>query len=192
MSEFWLYVKLGLEHVLDLNGYDHILFLIALCAAYTFNAWKRLLLLVTLFTLGHTFSLLLAHFDIVAVSGSYVEFFIPVTILVTALYNVYNVRSSRPSETRMLLFIVTIFFGLIHGFGFARYYNMMKTDDSVAPLMEFALGVELAQIVIVLFTLLVAFLVQGVLRFNKRDWLLIISSIVIGMTIPMLVDTWPF
>ena len=85
-----------------------------------------------------------------------------------------------------------MFFGLIHGFGFARYYNMMKTDDSVAPLLEFAVGVELAQIVIVLITLLLSFLAVGILRFNKRDWLLIMSSIVIGMTIPMLVDTWPF
>ncbi|MBT8262099.1 MAG: HupE/UreJ family protein [Bacteroidia bacterium] len=192
MTDFWLYVKLGLDHVLDLSAYDHILFLVALCAAYSFGAWKRLLLLVTLFTVGHTFSLLLAHYDIVAVSGSYIEFLIPITILVTAGYNIFNAKRSRPTEAHMLFYLVTIFFGLIHGFGFARYYNMMKEDESVAPLLEFALGVEIAQIVIVLITLLAAFFVQGVLRFNKRDWLLIISSIVIGMTIPMLIDTWPF
>jgi hypothetical protein len=192
MTDFWLYVKLGLDHVLDLSGYDHILFLVALCAAYSFNAWKRLLLLVTLFTVGHTVSLLLAHYDIVAVSGSYVEFLIPITILVTAGYNIYNAKRSRKSDGHMLFYLVTIFFGLIHGFGFARYYSMMKEDESVAPLLEFALGVEIAQIVIVLITLLAAFFVQAVLRFNKRDWLLIISAIVIGMTIPMLVETWPF
>ena len=192
MTDFWLYVKLGLDHVLDLNGYDHILFLIALCAAYSFNAWRKLLLLVTLFTIGHTISLLLAHYNIVAIRGDYVEFLIPITILVTALYNIFNARRNKLSTSNLMFYLVTLFFGLIHGFGFARYYNMMKTDDSVAPLLEFAVGVELAQIVIVLITLLLSFLAVGMLRFNKRDWLLIMSSIVIGMTIPMLVDTWPF
>jgi len=192
MSDFWLYVKLGLEHVLDLGGYDHILFLVALCAAYTFSAWRKLLILVTLFTVGHTLSLLLAHYDIVSVSGAYVEFLIPITILVTALYNIINTRRRRPSDLSVMLFIVTLFFGLIHGFGFARYYNMIKADNSVAPLLEFALGVEIAQIIVVMITLLITFVVQNILRFSSRDWLIIISSIVIGMTIPMLVDTWPF
>ena len=192
MSDFWLYVKLGLEHVLDLGGYDHILFLVALCASYNFSAWRKLLILVTLFTVGHTLSLLLAHYEIVSVSGTYVEFLIPITILVTAVYNLVNTKRSRPSELNVMLFIVTLFFGLIHGFGFARYYSMIKSDDSVAPLLEFALGVEIAQIIIVMITLLVTFVVQRILRFSSRDWLLIISSIVIGMTIPMLVDTWPF
>ncbi|MCW5518981.1 HupE/UreJ family protein [Aureitalea sp. L0-47] len=192
MSDFWLYVKLGLEHVLDLGGYDHILFLVALCAAYNFSAWRKLLILVTLFTVGHTLSLLLAHYNIVSVSGAYVEFLIPITILVTAVYNIINARRSRPSDLSVMLFIVTLFFGLIHGFGFARYYGMIKADDSVAPLLEFALGVEIAQIIIVMITLLITFIVQRMLRFSSRDWLLIISSIVIGMTIPMLVDTWPF
>ncbi|KAA3622073.1 MAG: HupE/UreJ family protein [Flavobacterium sp.] len=192
MSDFWLYVKLGLDHVLDLNGYDHILFLVALCAAYSFNAWRKLLLLVTLFTIGHTISLLLAHYNIVAIRGEYVELLIPITILATALYNIFNARRTKPSTANLIFYLVTLFFGLIHGFGFARYYNMMKTDESVAPLLEFALGVELAQIIIVLLTLLLSFLAVGILRFNKRDWLLIMSSIVIGMTIPMVADTWPF
>ena len=191
MNDFWLYVKLGFEHVLDLGGYDHVLFLVALCAAYTFSAWRKLLILVTLFTLGHTVSLILAHYDIVAVSGAYVEFLIPVTILVTAIYSIANSKKTG-SPLNITLYVVTVFFGLIHGFGFARYYNMMKSDESVAPLLEFALGVELAQIVIVMIALFITFLAQGFLRINKRDWILILSSIVIGMTIPMLADTWPF
>ncbi len=192
MSDFWLYVKLGLDHVLDLSAYDHVLFIIVLCAAYSFDAWRKLLLLVTLFTVGHTLSLLLAHYEVMEVSGTYVEFLIPVTILVTAFYNIYTARHSRTSGRHLLFYGATVFFGLIHGFGFARYYNMIKTDDSVAPLLEFALGVELAQIIIVLITLVLGFVVQNFLRFNKRDWLLVISSVVIGMSIPMLIDTWPF
>ena len=192
MSDFWLYVKMGLEHVLDLNGYDHILFLVALCATYSFNSWKKLLLLVTLFTLGHTASLLMAHYELVIISGTYVEFLIPITILLTASYNLFILKRDNVSGNSILFYIVTVFFGLIHGFGFARYYNMMKTDESVAPLMEFALGVEIAQIVIVLITLLFSFLAQRVLRFNKRIWQLCLSIIVIVLTIPMLYRTWPF
>lgn len=192
MSDFWLYVKLGLEHVLDLSAYDHVLFIVVLCAAYSFDAWKKLLLLVTLFTLGHTLSLVLAHYDVVTVSGKYVEFLIPVTILVTAVHNIYVARRSQRQSKHLLFYFATVFFGLIHGFGFARYYEMIKTDDSIAPLLEFALGVELAQIIIVLITLVIGLMVQGGLRFNKRDWLLLVSAIVIGMTIPMLAETWPF
>lgn len=192
MSDFWLYLKLGLEHVLDLSAYDHILFLIVLCAAYSFALWKRLLLLVTLFTAGHTISLLLAHYMVVSVSGTYIEFLIPITILVTAVYNI--VTAGKPAGTRKntLFYVVTLFFGLIHGFGFARYYAMIGDGDGVLPLLEFALGVELAQVIVVLLTLFAAFIIQAILRFNRRDWVLVVSSIVVGMVLPMLVSNWPF
>ncbi len=192
MTDFWLYVKLGLDHVLDLSAYDHILFLIVLCAAYTFNLWKRLLLLVTLFTIGHTISLLLAHYEVVSVSGTYIEFLIPITILATAVYNLFTAGTAANNQKHALLYVVTVFFGLIHGFGFARYYEMISDEESIAPLLEFALGVELAQVIIVLLTLILAFVIQAVFRFNKRDWVLVISSVVIGMVIPMLVANWPF
>lgn len=192
MSEFWLYVKLGLEHVLDLNGYDHILFLIALTAAYTFDSWKRLLLLVTLFTLGHTISLILGHYEVVTVDGAYVEFLIPITILATALYNLFTAGGSNKGQRNGLLYFITIFFGLIHGFGFARYYGMISPDESVAPLLEFALGVEFAQVVVVLITLVLSYLIQSVFRFSRRDWMLVVSAIVVGLVIPMLKETWPF
>lgn len=192
MSDFWLYLKLGLEHVLDLGAYDHILFLIALCAAYSFDLWKRLLLLVTLFTLGHTLSLLVAHYGIVSISGSYVEFLIPVTILAAAIFNLFKAGKASGTRKNNLYFVITVFFGLIHGFGFARYYGMISDGDGVAPLLEFALGVEIAQVIIVILTLLASFIIQVVLRFNKRDWVLVISSVVIGMVIPMLLANWPF
>lgn len=192
MTDFWLYLKLGFEHVLDLGGYDHILFLIVLCAAYSFDQWKKLLLLVTLFTLGHTVSLLLAHYEIITVSGAYVEFLIPITILITAIYNLILARRLHKSQNKMLFYVVTVFFGLIHGFGFARYYDMISEGESVVPLLEFALGVELAQIVVVLVTLVLGFVAQRILSLNTRDWVLVVSSIVIGLVIPMLAATWPF
>lgn len=192
MSDFWLYFTLGLEHVLDWTAYDHILFLVVLCAAYSFSSWRKLLLLVTFFTLGHTASLLFAHYEIVNVSSAYIEFLIPITILITALFNLFTAGKEHRHQKVVLLYIITIFFGLIHGFGFARYYGMMKQEDSVLPLLEFALGVEASQVIVVGIVLILAFISQMLFRFNKRDWILVISSIVIGMTIPMAIENWPF
>jgi hypothetical protein len=192
MSDFWLYFKLGLEHVLDWQAYDHILFLIVLCAAYTLNSWKRLLLLVTLFTLGHTISLLMANYNVVSVSARWIEFLIPITILITAIFNLFTAGKEKKLEKLGLFYIVTGFFGLIHGFGFASYYKMINDNNDVLPLLEFALGVEAAQIIVVLLVLIFAFIFQMIFRFNKRDWVLVVSSIVIGMVIPMIIDNWIF
>jgi len=192
MSDFWLYFTLGLEHVLDWKAIDHILFIIALCASYSFESWKRLFLLVTLFTLGHTTSLLLGNYNIVSVSSRWIEFLIPITILVAAGFNLLAAGNNKRFEKLGILFIVTIFFGLIHGFGFVAYYKMINTDGGAMPLLEFALGVELAQIIIVFIVLIFAFLFQTIFRFNKRDWVLVVSSIVFGMVIPMLVKNWIF
>ena len=128
MSEFWLYFKLGLEHVLDWNAYDHVLFIIALCAAYAWSSWKRLLVLVSLFTLGHTVSLVVTHYEVVRVSPVWVEFLIPITIIVAAIYNIIQVNTA-PKNTRIgVLFFITLFFGVIHGFGFGRYFNQINDD----------------------------------------------------------------
>ncbi len=191
MSDFWLYLKLGLTHVLDWQAYDHMLFLIVLVAAYNFSNWKRIIILVSLFTLGHTVSLVLANYNIVSVSGSWIEFLIPVTILVAALYNIVTSGKKNRSEKVGLFYVITIFFGLIHGFGFATYYKMISGGNEILPLLEFALGVEVAQIVVVAAVLIVGFIFQTIFRFNKRDWVLVVSSIVIGVIIPMLQNTWP-
>ena len=192
MSDFWLYFKLGLEHVLDWNAYDHILFLIVLCAAYTFSAWKRLLLLITLFTVGHTISLLLANYNVVSVSANWIEFLIPITILIAAIFNLLTAGKEKKLEKLGLFYIVTVFFGLIHGFGFATYYKMINEGNDILPLLEFALGVEAAQIIVVLLVLIFAFIFQMIFRFNKRDWVLVVSSIVVGMVIPMIINNWIF
>ena len=192
MNDFWLYFKLGLEHVLDWQAYDHVLFIIVLCAAYTFNAWRKLLLLVTSFTVGHTISLLLANYAVVSVSSRWIEFLIPITILVTALFNLFTAGKEKRAEKIGLLYVTTIFFGLIHGFGFAGYFKMISGDHDILHLLEFALGIEAAQVIVVILVLILAFLVQTVFRFNKRDWVLVISSIVIGLVIPMLMENWIF
>ncbi len=192
MSDFWLYFNLGLHHVLDWKAYDHILFLIVLCAAYNFSSWKKLLLLVTMFTVGHTLSLLLASYNVVSVSPKVIEFLIPVTILVTALFNLFTAGKEKKVEKIGILYIVTIFFGLIHGMGFASFFTKLDTGRGILPLLEFALGIETAQIIVVIIILIIAFIFQTIFRFNKRDWVLVVSSLVLGMVIPMLINNWIF
>lgn len=191
MDSFLFFLKEGLFHVLDWNAYDHILFLIALAVVYDFRNWKKVLWLITLFTIGHTISLLLATYKIVAVNSSWIEFLIPVTILITALFNIFYARNTtKNTKTNTNLFFA-LFFGLLHGLGFSSYFKMLigSSSSKLIPLLEFALGIEIAQIIIVFIVLLLGFVFQTIFRFSKRDWILIISSIVIGVTIPMLKNT---
>src|SRR5690606_25583764 len=155
MSDFWLHFNLGFHHVLDWKAYDHILFLIVLCAAYSFSSWKKLLILVTLFTLGHSLSLLLASYNVVSVSGKVIEFLIPITILVVAIFNLFTAGKEKTMEKMRVLYIATIFFGLIHGLGFASFFKELNTTNEFVPLLELALGIEAAQIIVVIGILII-------------------------------------
>ena len=192
MSQFWLYLQLGLEHVLDWNAYDHILFLVALVASYSFSSWKQVLGLVSLFTLGHTLALFLSTYGIVKVDTAYVEFLIPVTIIVTALYDIFTAGKKLKNQNINLFYFTTVFFGLIHGLGFSSYFKMIaaSSDSKLAPLLEFALGIELAQLIVVLSVLILAFILQNILNISKRDWILVVSPIVIGIVLPILKENY--
>ena len=192
MSDFWMYFKIGLNHVLDINGYDHVLFLIALSVPYAFKDWKRILLLVTIFTIGHTLALLLSVFNIVTVKASLVEFLIPITILITAFFNLFTAGKSSKQESITFIGAVTLFFGIIHGLGFSNYFKSIlpgNPTDKVLPLLEFALGIEAAQILVVLVVLILSFIVQTLFRFSKRDFTLVMSAFVIGVVVPMIIDS---
>ena len=192
MSQFWLYFQLGLEHVLDWNAYDHILFLVVLVASYSFLTWKRVFWLVTIFTLGHTISLFLSVYKIVLVNTAWVEFLIPLTIMATAIFNILNAKKRENKNNISLLYFSTAFFGIIHGLGFSSYFKMIAsgTDSIFLPLLEFALGIEAAQIIVVLFVLLLSFLLQNVLRVARRDWILVVSAVVLGIILPILKENY--
>ncbi len=188
MDSFIFFLKEGLFHVLDWNAYDHILFLVALAVVYDFKNWKKILWLITLFTIGHTLTLILATYKIISIPTNWIEFLIPVTILITALLNIFYAKTaSKQTKTNTNLFLA-LFFGLIHGLGFSGYFKMIigKSESKLIPLLEFALGIEIAQIIIGIIILIVGFIFQTIFRFSKRDWILIISSIVIGVVLPML------
>lgn len=188
MDNFLFFLKQGLFHVLDWNAYDHILFLIALAVVYDFKNWKKVLWLITLFTIGHTLTLILAAYKVVLVNTNWIEFLIPVTIIITALFNIFYARNTKKQTKTNTNLFFALFFGLIHGLGFSGYFKMLigSSESKLIPLLEFALGIELAQVIIVFIILILGFIFQTIFRFSKRDWIIIISSIVIGITLPIL------
>ena len=191
MSDFWIFFKVGLNHVLDIHGYDHLLFLIALTVPYVAKEWKKILILVSFFTLGHTLSLLLSVFNVVSVKAIFVELLIPITIFIAAFFNIIMAGKSSKNGNMTFVASVTVFFGIIHGLGFSNYFNSIlpgKPIDTLAPLCEFALGIECAQILVVISVLILAFIAQTLFRFNKRDFTLIMSSFVIGVILPLLIE----
>ncbi|OCB76843.1 HupE/UreJ family protein [Flavobacterium crassostreae] len=192
MSEFWIYFQIGLKHVLDIHAYDHVLFLIALTVPYAFKDWQRLFVLVSIFTIGHTMALLLSVLDIVIIKVNVVEVLIPVSILITAVFNLFTAGKSGKSERVNLVFFVTLFFGIIHGLGFSNYFKSIlggTASSKIIPLAEFALGIEAAQLIVVFVVLVASYIVQTVFRFSKRDWALVLSAFIIGVVLPMIIES---
>lgn len=187
-SDFLFNVQYGIDHVLDINGYDHVLFLILLTVAYSFESWKQLIMLVTAFTLGHTVALLLAAYGVLNIDDALVEFLIPVTIALAAIYNIIDGGKSIKSKGASWLFLITLCFGVVHGLGFGREFKLFigKSDDKLLPLLEFALGIEIAQLIIVFLVLLLGLVAQVIFKRNRRDWILVVSAAVLGLVIPIL------
>jgi hypothetical protein len=189
MNSFQLYFKLGLQHILDIQGFDHILFVLALCAVYVARDWKKILILITAFTIGHSLTLALATFNVIQVRSDVIEFLIPVTIAFTALATLFK---PKPSTGRgiQLNYLFAVFFGLIHGLGFSNYLKALlgKETSIWQPLLAFNIGLEVGQIVIVASFLLVTSLVNlaGV---NRKEWTLVVSAFVLGVACMLMLDT---
>ena len=189
MDDFTLYFKMGLHHVLDFSAYDHILFLIVLAVVFNFKQWRKVLWLVTLFTIGHSITLALSAFEIIKIKVAVIEFLIPLTIFITGIVNIITInKTAKGNENINLLF--ALFFGLIHGLGFSNYFKMMvgREEDKLFPLVEFALGIEAAQIIIVLGILSIGTLILSVKKIKREYWILISSSIVILISIKMMFE----
>ncbi len=184
---FGTYLELGFDHILDLNGYDHILFLVALCAAYSSADWKKILILVTAFTIGHSITLALSALSVINVPSEFIELLIPITILVTALINL--VAKPDPSQKWRPNYFLALFFGFIHGMGFSNYFKALlgKEAEIIGPLFAFNLGVELGQICIVAVIVLLNFLIVKLGRIAQRHWNIVISIMASLLAIYMII-----
>ncbi|MGK0413191.1 MAG: hydrogenase/urease accessory protein HupE [Polaribacter sp.] len=189
MEDFLLYFKMGLNHVLDFSAYDHILFLVVLAVVFNHFQWRKVIWLVTLFTIGHSLTLALSAYGILKIRIDIIEFLIPLTIFITGVMNIANAKTETTKKGNINL-IFALFFGLIHGLGFSNYFKMMigKEEDKLLPLIEFALGIELAQVIVVIGILIIGMLLKHIFRVDRRDWVLVCSAIVIGFSIQMMVN----
>lgn len=198
-SEFQTYLTLGFKHISDLNGYDHILFIIALCAIYRLAEWKKVAILVTAFTIGHSITLALAALSIVKVSATWIEFLIPVTIFLTAIYNVifhkFDHQEKLFERQVNINYLFAMGFGLIHGLGFSNFLRSMlmpgEESSLVSQLLAFNIGVELGQLSIVAFILVAAFIAFSVLKIKQREWNLFISGAAAGISLIMALERLP-
>lgn len=189
MNSFQLYFRLGWQHILDIQGFDHILFVLALCAVFIPRDWKKILILVTAFTLGHSLTLALATFNIINVRTDLIEFLIPVTIAITAFVTILK---PRPSTGRgvQLNYVFAIFFGLIHGLGFSNYLRQLlgKEASLWQPLLAFNIGLEVGQIAIVGAFLLLTSIFVGIAGISRKEWTLVISSTVLGVSLMLMLE----
>jgi len=193
MYDFWFYCKLGINHVLDWGAYDHVLFLSALTAPFTFKYWKKVVVLATLFTIAHCLSLIFSAYDIINVDVELIEFLIPLTILLTAIFNIAQVFLVPGKNKAYLLEFATTFFGIIHGFGFSNYFSMLvsEEEEKIGPLLGFASGIEISQIIIIFSILTLAFIMQNKFGMKQSVFTVLISSAIVLLTIPMLINSWP-
>lgn len=181
-----VYTKLGFDHILDPKGYDHILFVVALCAIYLLKDWRKVLILVTAFTIGHSLTLVMSSLDVISISASLVETLIPITIVLTCIYNM--IKTSLKDEKNVVNYLIALGFGFIHGLGFSNFFKALvdKEESIVAPLFYFNVGVELGQIIIVVVTLLLSYLIVDLLKVKQKYYNYTLSGIILIWAMTMI------
>ena len=176
---FLTYLQLGFEHITDINGYDHMLFLLALCAAYVYTDWKKILVLVTAFTLGHSITLALAVMNFIPVNALWIEFLIPVTIVATSVKNMVTKQENAATFT----YVMALGFGLIHGMGFSNYLRSLLGDELLLPLVAFNIGIEIGQLLVVVAIFLIQFTLFKAISVKHKQWNTVLSVVTGGISL---------
>ncbi|MBL0057356.1 MAG: HupE/UreJ family protein [Chitinophagaceae bacterium] len=191
MQDLGFYFDLGWHHIIDWHALDHLLFVLALSAIYLMVNWRQVLVLVTAFTIGHSLTLALSVYDIVRVNDRWVEFLIPCTIMATALFNFFQ-REFRPRSLRLNYFLA-LFFGLIHGLGFANAIRFMLAGDQGIGwgLFGFNLGLEAGQVVVVSGILITAYIVVDQIGLPRKWWVWVLSALAFSIALTMAWNRWP-
>lgn len=187
MGVFEMYLKLGFQHIIDVRAYDHIVFVLVLCAGYSLKQFREILILITAFTIGHSVTLALSTLKIVSISSALIEFLIPVTILFTAVSKVLPIKSGN----KRFVYILTLFFGLIHGMGFSNYLRELLGRESniLGPLFAFNIGLELGQLVILSIYFMILFTTVNFLKVRHEFWRVFISGAAFGISLILLIET---
>ncbi|HEV7780836.1 MAG TPA: HupE/UreJ family protein [Chitinophagaceae bacterium] len=191
MQDFGFYFGLGWEHIISRDALDHQLFIAALAAIYLLQDWKKVLVLVTAFTIGHSLTLALSVFDVIRFNPKWVEFLIPLTIVITALSNLFQQKFTAKSV--QINYVLALLFGLIHGMGFANSIRFIMADDQSMgwSLFGFNAGLEAGQIFVVTLLLLLAYLIVTIFRVNRRDWVIFLSAGVFALSLKMVLERFP-
>lgn len=197
MNDFLIYLRLGFDHITDPRGYDHILFVVALCAVYTLRQWRQVLILITAFTVGHSITLALATLRLISYRTELIELLIPVTILITAVVNFFQQepktrqRFANRRPTAPGRYGLALAFGLIHGLGFSNYLRSLlgREANLIKPLLAFNIGLEIGQLLIVAIVLLLTYLFVDRLRMSRLRWILIVSGLVAGMALSLIINS---
>ena len=191
MSDFGFYFRLGWEHIISWNALDHQLFILALAAIYLLKEWKQVLILVTAFTIGHSLTLALTVFNVIHFPSNWIEFLIPCTIVLTAISNLFQ-KNFTPRSIRINYFLA-LFFGLIHGMGFANKLRYILAEDQNIgwSLFGFNVGLEAGQIAVVIIILAISFLFVELLKINRREWVIFVSAAAFSIAIKMALERIP-
>lgn len=192
MNDFGFYFGLGWEHIMSIDALDHILFVFVLAAVYTLKDWKQVLILVTAFTIGHSITLALSTLKMVTVKTELVEFLIPCTIVFTAIFNLF--QKNFTARAIRLNYFLALFFGLIHGLGFANTLRFILAQDQSLgwALFGFNVGLEAGQVIVVLVILLLSYLFVNVLKVQRREWVLFVSAAIFSLALNMALERHPF
>lgn len=179
MQDFTFYFQMGIEHILSLDAMDHILFVTALCLRYLWKDWKKVVVLVTAFTIGHSVTLALSALNYINFSTAWIEFLIPLTIAATCVNNILQPASATPSRLPWIYFFA-LFFGLIHGMAFAGLFLSLEGKEGlVGHLLAFNVGIEAAQLLVVLFVLLLSYLIVELIKLRRQWWLRLASFVIL-------------
>jgi len=193
MQEFNLYFRLGTEHILTWEALDHILFVAALCLRYLLKDWRKVVILVTAFTIGHSITLALSAAGLIHIPTRWIEFLIPLTIVVTALNNLGQRTNQVEHPTKLpLIYFFALFFGLIHGMAYANtFLSLEGREGLVLHLLAFNLGIEAAQLLVVAVILLISFIFVQLVKLRRLWWVRIASVLILFLSLRMAFERWP-
>lgn len=191
MNDFTLYFGLGTDHILTWEAMDHILFVAALCLRYGWKDWKKVAVLVTAFTIGHSATLALSALNYIQVNPKWIEFLIPITIAFTAINNLLQQKEAAQKKLPLIYFFA-LFFGLIHGLAYASaFLDLEGKEGLVAHLFAFNVGIELAQLLVVAAVLLISFVLVELLKISKSGWIRVASLLILAVSLYMAFQRFP-